>query len=72
MQKILAFLNKHSILINSICIAFWLYIIYENYKISSDENSTEDRNTLYIIPILFILLSIFNMYMSYKRKKMQN
>ena len=68
MQKILAFLNKNSILINSICIAFWIYIIYENYQTAKAENSFDERKGFFIIPVLFILLSIFNIYMVEKRK----
>ncbi|TDP57419.1 hypothetical protein [Flavobacterium dankookense] len=69
MQKILAILNKYSILINSICIVFWLYIIYENYKASQEGNSFDERKSYFIIPTLFILLSVFNMYMVEKRKR---
>jgi len=68
MQKILAFLNKHSLIINSVCIAFWLYIIYDNYQKSKAENSFDERKGFFIIPILFILLSAFNMYMAQRRK----
>lgn len=72
MQKILAFLNKHNIIINSICIAFWLYIIYENYQTAKAENSMDERKSYFIVPALFILLSVFNMYMAQKRKNRQN
>lgn len=68
MQKIIAFLNKHSLIINSLCIAFWLYIIYNNYETAKAENSFEERKAYFIVPTLFILLSIFNMYMAQKRK----
>jgi hypothetical protein len=69
MQKIIAYLNKHSLIVNSICIAFWLYIIYDNYRKAQLENSFDERKTLFIVPILFICLSVFNMYMAQKRKK---
>lgn len=69
MQKIIAYLNKHSVIINSICIVFWLYIIYNNYQTAKLENSFEERRSFFIVPIIFILLSLFNMYMVQKRKK---
>ena len=69
MQKILAYLNKYSVIINSICIAFWVYIIYTNYQTSKLDNSFEERKSFFIVPIIFILLSLFNMYMVQKRKK---
>jgi hypothetical protein len=69
MQKILAFLNKYVLLFNTISIVFWLYIIYSNYKQIEAENSVDERNKFYIVPILFILLSFFNMYMATKRIK---
>jgi DNA integrity scanning protein DisA with diadenylate cyclase activity len=69
MQKIIAFLNKHSIIINSLSIAFWIYIIYSNYKTAKAENSFDERKGFFIIPVLFILLSVFNMYMAQKRNK---
>lgn len=69
MQKILNFLNKYSIIINSVCIAFWIYIIYENYLIAKIENSMDERKYYFIVPVLFILLSLFNMYMAEKRKR---
>ena len=69
MQKIIAILNKYSILLNSVCIVFWLYIIYENYKASQVENSFDERKSYFIIPALFILLSVFNMYLVEKRKR---
>ncbi|MGV3697401.1 hypothetical protein [Flavobacterium sp.] len=69
MQKIVAYINKHSIVINSVCIAFWLWVIYENYQNAKTENSFEDRKYYFIVPVLFILLSIFNMYMAQKRKR---
>jgi len=68
MQKIIAFLNRHSLILNSLCIVFWLYIIYNNYQTAKSENSFEERKSYFIIPIIFILLSIFNMYLVQKRK----
>jgi len=69
MQKILTFLNKYALIFNTISIIFWLYIIYSNYRQIEAENSGDERNKFYIIPILFILLSFFNMYMATKRRK---
>ncbi|WP_298121676.1 hypothetical protein [Flavobacterium sp.] len=69
MQKFLAFLNKYAFVFNSISIVFWLYIIYANYRQIEAENSGDERNKFYIVPILFILLSIFNIYMANKRRK---
>lgn len=69
MQKILAFLNKYALLFNTISIVFWLYIIYANYRQIEAENSGDERNKFYIVPVLFILLSVFNMYMASKRRK---
>jgi hypothetical protein len=69
MQKILAFLNKYALIFNSISIVFWLYIIYANYIQIAAENSSDERSKYYIVPILFILLSVFNMYMASKRRK---
>lgn len=69
MRKFLAFLNKYALIFNSISIVFWLYIIYANYRQIAAENSGDERNKFYIVPILFILLSVFNIYMANKRKK---
>jgi len=69
MQKVLAFLNKYALVFNTISILFWLYIIYANYQQIEAENSGDERNKFYIVPILFILLSVFNIYMANKRKK---
>lgn len=69
MQKIIAYLNKYSIIINSICIAFWLFVIYSNYQTAKLGNSFEERKVFLIVPIIFIFLSLFNMYMVQKRKK---
>ncbi len=69
MQKIVAYFNKHSIIINSCCIAFWLYIIYTTYQTARAENTLEERKVFFIVPVLFIFLSIFNMYMAQKRKR---
>ncbi|GAB3724304.1 hypothetical protein [Flavobacterium koreense] len=69
MQKILAFLNRYALVFNTISIIFWLYIIYSNYRQIEAENFGDERNKFYIIPILFILLSFFNMYMATKRRK---
>lgn len=68
MQKVIAFLNKHSLILNSLSILFWLYIIYNNYQTAISENSFEERKGYFIIPVIFIFLSIFNMYMAQKRK----
>ena len=68
MQKVVAFLNKHSLILNSVSIAFWLYIIFDNYQTAMSENSFDERKGFFIVPILFIVLSIFNMYMAQKRK----
>ena len=69
MQKIVAFLNKYAFIFNSLSIVFWVYIIYTNYQQIQVDNSGDERTKYYIIPILFILLSIFNMYMANKRRK---
>lgn len=68
MQKIIAFINKHNVILNSLSIVFWLYIIYNNYQTAKAENSFDERKGFFIIPIVFILLSFFNMYMAQKRK----
>ena len=69
MQKVIAFLNKHSILLNSIAIIFWLYIIITSYLQIKVENGLEERKNTFIIPILFIVISSFNIYLSIRRKK---
>ncbi len=69
MKKILLFLNKYAVQFNLICIVFWLYIIYINYKEINIENSFDERKKFFIIPVLFICLSIFNIFMFFKRKK---
>lgn len=71
MFKILAFLNKHSILINSVFIAFWLYVIFMNY-VNSIENGSEFPNKSFYIALLFLALSGFNIYMGIKRKNKAN
>ncbi|MGC4041675.1 MAG: hypothetical protein QM710_13045 [Flavobacterium sp.] len=68
MQKIIGFLNRHSIIINSVSIVFWLYIIYSYYRASTATNSSEGNQYFYIIPVFFIVLSVFNMVMFLKRK----
>ncbi|WP_396146558.1 hypothetical protein [Flavobacterium sp.] len=69
MQKILAFLNKYAFHLNLIIILFWLYIIYENYQHIQQNDSFEERKFYFVVPVLFILLSVFNMYMANKRRK---
>lgn len=69
MQKIIAFLNKHSILLNSIAIVFWLYIIVIDYLQLDAENSFEKRKNTFIVPTIFILVSLFNIFMAYRRKQ---
>jgi len=69
MQKILAFLNKYSFHLNLIIILFWLYIIYDNYKQIQQNDSFEERKFYFVVPVLFILLSVFNIYMANKRRK---
>ena len=68
MQKIIAFLNKHSIALNSVAIVFWLYIIVIDYLQLDAENSFEKKKNTFIIPTIFILVSVFNIYMAYRRK----
>ena len=69
MQKVLAFLNKYALVFNLISIVFWLYIIYVNYVQIQIDNSFEERKNFFIIPIVFIVLSLFNIYLAEKRKK---
>ena len=69
MQKVLAFLNKYALVFNLISIVFWLYIIYVNYVQIQIDNSFEERQNFFIIPIVFIVLSLFNIYLAEKRKK---
>lgn len=69
MQKILAFLNKYAFHLNLIIILFWLYIIYDNYQQIQQNDSFEERKFYFVVPVLFILLSVFNMYMANKRRK---
>jgi hypothetical protein len=71
MFKIITFLNKHSILINSVFIAFWVYIIFTNYQ-NTSENGTAFPNKSFYIALVFVLLSIFNIYMAVKRKNNTN
>jgi hypothetical protein len=69
MQKILAFLNKYAFHLNLTIILFWLYIIYKNYQDIQQNDSFEERKFYFVVPVLFILLSVFNMYMANKRRK---
>lgn len=69
MQKILAFLNKYAFHLNLTIILFWLFIIYDNYQQIQQNDSFEERKFYFVVPVLFILLSVFNMYMANKRRK---
>lgn len=69
MQKVLAYLNKYALVFNLISIVFWLYIIYANYQQIQLDNSFDERKNFFIIPIVFIVLSLFNIYLAEKRKK---
>jgi hypothetical protein len=65
MQKIVAFLHKFTIPFNILGIIFWSYLIITRYN-SAVKN---DNYLYYIIPVFFILLSIFNLTMAFKRKE---
>ena len=62
MQKFLLFLNKYAIPFNAFFIVFWLYMIYTNYVNNVDMKS-------FIIPVLFIVLCLFNIYVAVNKKK---
>lgn len=62
MQKFLLFLNKYAVPFNSFFIAFWLYMIYTNYANNSEMKA-------YIIPVLFIVLCFFNIYIAVNKKR---
>lgn len=65
MQKFLLFLNKYAIPFNAFFIAFWLYMIYTNYV----NNGPNGEMKSYIIPALFIVLCLFNIYAAINKKK---
>lgn len=60
MQKIVTFLNKYAFYLNMISIVFWSYMIYVNLKQIQENNSFEERKNYFIVPVLFIILSFFN------------
>ncbi len=72
MNKIILFLKDKSLLINSICIAIWVFVLYENFETARIHNSFGEKKILFVIPIFFILLSSFNIYRGQKRKNSQN
>ncbi len=69
MQKIVTFLNKYAFYLNMISIVFWSYMIYVNLKQIQENNSFEERKNYFIVPVLFIILSFFNIYMARIRNK---
>lgn len=69
MQKIVTFLNKYAFYLNMISIVFWSYMIYVNFKQIQEDNSFDERKNYFIVPVLFIILSVFNIYMARIRNK---
>ena len=64
----LGFFNKYKLQINIIILFFWCIIIYDSY-------TSLDFKLIKIIPaIVFIILSLFNIYtiVKEKRKKSRN
>ena len=64
----LGFFNKYKLQINIIILFFWCFIIYDSY-------TSLDFKLIKIIPaIVFIILSLFNIYtmVKEKRKKSRN
>lgn len=60
MNAILLFFKKYQLQINIVLLLFWLYVFYENYI------SGNFRLVKIIIPLLFIAMSLFNIYKSLK------
>jgi hypothetical protein len=60
MNSISAFFTKYSLHINIILLLFWLFILYDDYI------SGNFKLGKIIIPILFIVMSLFNIYKALK------
>ena len=60
MNAILLFFKKYQLQINIVLLLFWLYVFYENYI------SENFRLVKIILPLLFIAMSLFNIYKSLK------
>ena len=69
MTKFELFHKKYLVIINISCILFWSWLIYENVnKLSNEEISTWKKAT-FLMPIIFILISIFTIYKNLKEKR---
>ena len=57
------FFVKYKLYINIILLIFWIFIIYENYT------SGDFKLIKIALPIVFIILTVFNIYKAIKENK---
>lgn len=69
MQKFTAFINKYGILFHSLSIIFWLWIISNGIQRMQTEELPLTKKIAFGGIVMFLFLSIFNLYMAIKRRK---
>ncbi len=60
------FFNKYKLHIHVVFLFFWIYILYGSYV---NENF---KSIKLVLPILFIILSIFNIYKAIQEKNLKS
>jgi cell division protein FtsW (lipid II flippase) len=69
MQKFTAFINKYGIVFHSLSILFWLWIISNGILRMQTEALPLTKKIAFGGVVMFLFLSIFNLYMAIKRRK---
>ncbi|MEK8180870.1 hypothetical protein WMW71_11015 [Flavobacterium buctense] len=69
MQKFTAFINKYGILFHSLSILFWLWIISNGIQRMQTEELPLTKKIAFGGIVMFLFLSVFNLYMAIKRRK---
>jgi hypothetical protein len=69
MQKFIAFINKYGILFHSLSIVFWLWLISNSIERMQTEELPLTKKIAFGGLIMFLCLSIFNLYRALKQRK---
>lgn len=69
-QKFHDFVNQYGILFHSLSLAFWLWIL--NMNVNNPERNNMPLKIFFYATIVFIVLSLFNLIISIRKKIKRN